>query len=64
MNKYLNTYLMLSFACWLIHPTIVEVFVNGNNIGMSHYFSINAIMKSFMLGLVFTIIFSLISMRR
>jgi len=64
MNKHLNTYLMLSFACWLIHPTIVEVFVNGNNIGMSNYFSINAIMKSFMLGLVFTIIFSLISMRR
>ena len=55
---------MLSFACWLIHPTIVDVFVNGGQIGMSHYFAINAIMKSLMLGLVFTIIFSFISIRR
>jgi len=64
MKKYLGTYLMLSFACWLIHPTIVDVFVNGGEIGRSHYFAINAIMKSLMLGLVFTIIFSFISIRR
>jgi hypothetical protein len=55
---------MLSFACWLIHPTIVDVFVNGGQIDMSDYFDIEPIMKSLMLGLVFTIIFNFISMRR
>jgi hypothetical protein len=64
MKKYLKTYIMLSFACWLVHPTIVDVFVGGKQIGISHYFDISPIMKSLMLGLVFTIIFSFISIRR
>tara|TARA_B100001250_G_scaffold201823_1_gene173016 strand:- start:147 stop:341 length:195 start_codon:yes stop_codon:yes gene_type:complete len=64
MKKYLNTYLMLSFACWLIHPTIVDVFVENEPIDRAAYFNGEPVITSLMLGLVFTIIFSFISIRR
>jgi len=55
---------MLSFACWLIHPTIVKVFVENESIDRAAYFSGVPVITSLMLGLVFTIIFSFISLRR
>lgn len=64
MKKYLNTYLILCFSYWLIHPTIIKVFVGQGKIGVNDYFAITPIIESFLIGLVFTIIFNFLLIRR
>lgn len=62
MKKYLNQFIIISVVFWIAYP-LVELFINNNTISAQVYLNTNLIIKSLVLGLIFTTVFNLVLKR-
>jgi len=62
MKKYLNQFIIISVVFWIAYP-LVELFINNNTISAQVYLDKNLIIKSLVLGLIFTTVFNLVLKR-